>query len=288
MCLIIILLGGNLLASYLKPKELEIVFLDVGQGDSTFIQTPDGKNILIDSGSQEDMDIGENVLLPFLLKNGISSLDLVVMSHCHDDHINGLPTVVDQLDIKAFMEYPPEEPSDTYLELKEIINKKNIQVVTASGGQSYRIGNETWLHVLYPYENIGQAIYHDNENNLSLVLLLECGEASVLFTGDIEKEAEYYLAGRIKRQASVLKVPHHGSNTSNTDIFLDTVSPDVAVIQVGNNFFGHPSSQTLKRLEERKIEVYRNDLHGAVILNYMKGRREIQVMRPKKLRNFDK
>jgi len=278
MCLAAVLLAGNLLAGYLEPKELEIVFLDVGQGDCAFIQTPDGKNILIDGGSQEGEDIGEKVLLPFLLKNGISSLDLVVMSHVHEDHISGLPNVLDQLRVKAFMEYPPTELNAAYLELKDIIKKKNIKVIAASGGKSYRIGNETWIHVLYPDEDAAPMLYQGNENNLSLVLLLECGDASVLFTGDIEKEAENYLAGRMKKQASVLKVPHHGSSTSSTEAFLDAVSPDMAVIQAGNNLFGHPAPQTLERLDARNISIYRNDLHGAVIMNYKDEGWSIHVM----------
>ncbi|NLB42706.1 MAG: MBL fold metallo-hydrolase, partial [Clostridiales bacterium] len=109
-----------------------------------------------------------------------------------------------------------------------------------------------------------------NENNLSLVILLECGDASVLFTGDIEKGVEYYLSGRMDKQATILKVPHHGSNTSSMDAFLEAVSPERAVIQTGTNMFGHPNPQTLERLTEHEIAVYRNDLHGAVMLNYGK------------------
>ncbi len=268
MGLIVVLLAGKLVFSLTAPKELKVVFLDVGQGDCCFIQTPDGKNILVDGGSQTEKNIGENILLPFLLKNGYSSLDLVVMSHGHDDHISGLPYVIKQIRTQAFMEYPPLETSSIYLELKEIISEKDIQVISASRGQSYRIGSETWIHVLYPDNNSISSLYQDNENNLSLVFLLECGDATVLYTGDIEKGVEYFLSGRIEKQATILKVAHHGSSSSSTEAFLDAVSPEVAVIQVGNNYFGHPASQILERLESRDIAVYRNDLNGAVILTY--------------------
>lgn len=278
MGLIIVLLAGNLLMDLTAPKELKVVFLDVGQGDCCFIQTPDGKNILIDGGGQEGVDIGEDVLLPFLLKNGISSLDLAVMSHNHDDHISGLVPVIGQLHTAAFMEYPPRETNPVYQELKEVINKKRIRTISAERGQSYPIGEKTWLHVLYPDQKSASALYQENENNLSLVLLLECGDASVLFTGDIEQGVEYYLSGRMDRQASILKVPHHGSNTSSTEVFLDTVCPEAAVIQSGSNFFGHPTPQTLQRLQDRNIVVYRNDLQGAVMMQYRNGRWEIQTM----------
>jgi competence protein ComEC len=276
--LIVVLLAGNLLMSLTVPKELKLVFLDVGQGDCCFIQTPDGKRILIDGGGQAGADIGEDVLLPFLLKNGVSSLDWVIMSHSHDDHISGLLPVLDQLKTAAFMEYPPREYNPAYLDLKKLVHEKGIPVIPAERGQSYRLGEQTRLHVLYPDSKSASGLYQENENNLSLVLLLECGDASVLFTGDIEKGVEYYLSGRMDKQADILKVPHHGSNTSSTDVFLDAVRPDAAVIQSGSNLFGHPTPQTLQRLKEKDIAVYRNDLQGAVMMRHRKGRWEIETM----------
>lgn len=281
------LVCGGLVVTYLliqlfigliAPKELKLVFIDVGQGDSCFIQTPDRRNILIDGGGREGVDTGEDILLPFLLKNGITSLDLVIMSHGHDDHITGLNTVLSELKTEAFMEFPPKAETPTYKELKSIVARKKIPVITAARGESYTVGNETWLHILYPDLNVAEAFYEGNENNLSLVILLECGDASVLFTGDIERSIEYYLTGRMDKQASILKVPHHGSNTSSTDAFLEKASPQAAVIQTGTNMFGHPTPQTLERLASNEITVYRNDLHGAVILNYGKDGWVINTM----------
>ncbi|NLB41807.1 MAG: DNA internalization-related competence protein ComEC/Rec2, partial [Clostridiales bacterium] len=182
--LLIVYLASQLLIGLVTPKELKLVFIDVGQGDSCLIQTPDRRNILIDGGGRDGVDIGEDVLMPFLLKNGISSLDLVIMSHSHDDHITGLNTVVGELKTKAFMEYPPKTETSIYQELKSTVNRKEIPVITAVRGESYAVGNETWLHILYPDQNAADSLYEGNENNLSLVILLECGDASVLFTGD--------------------------------------------------------------------------------------------------------
>ncbi|MDD2504093.1 MAG: DNA internalization-related competence protein ComEC/Rec2 [Clostridia bacterium] len=276
--LIIVYLTGQLLMGLSTPKELKLVFLDVGQGDCCFIQTPDQKNILIDGGGQEGVDIDEDVLLPFLLKNGYPSLDLVIMSHGHDDHITGLNTVIAELRTKAFMEYPPKTETPIYQELKNTVNRKKVPVITAVRGESYPVGNETWLHILYPNTNAAETFYEGNDNNLSLVILLECGDASVLFTGDIEKGVEYYLTGRMNKQVSILKAAHHGSNTSSTDAFLEVVSPKYAVIQSGVNPFGHPNPNTLERLTSHDVAVYRNDLHGAVMLNYGKDGWVVKTM----------
>jgi competence protein ComEC len=277
MVLIIVFLSGRLILGLAAPRELKVVFLDVGQGDCCFIQTPDKKNILIDGGGQAGTNIGENVLLPFLLKNGISSLDLIIMSHNHEDHISGLIPVIKQLKAKAFMQYPPEADNPVYIELKNAVKGKGIPIVTAEAGQTFRIGENTVLHVLYPEPDAAQALYDNNENNLSLVLLLEYGNASILFTGDIEKGVEYYLAGRMEKDAYVLKVPHHGSNTSSTDVFLKAVSPRAAVIQCGINSFGHPAEQVLERLADHSITVYRNDLQGAVVMYYREGQTRWRV-----------
>ena len=277
--LLIVYLAGQVLINLATPRELKLVFLDVGQGDSCFIQTPDKRNILIDGGGQAGVDIGQDVVLPYLLKNGVSSLDLVIMSHNHEDHISGVLPVVDQLKTKAFMEYSPKEVNETYLALKNTIHRKEIPVISASAGESYLIGKETWLHVFYPDSTAAESLYQGNENNHSLVLLLESGDASVLFTGDIERGIEYYLTGRMDKQATILKVPHHGSSTSSTEAFLEVVSPEVAVIQSGaNNLFGHPTPKTLERLNNQGITVYRNDNQGAIMLSYRSNRWSVRTM----------
>jgi competence protein ComEC len=166
------------------------------------------------------------------------------------------------------MEYPPGEESPAYRVLKDTIHQKGVEVISASRGQSYHIGGEVWLHILYPDEKVVKALSKGNENNYSLVILLEYRDTSVLFAGDIEKGVEYYLSGRMGAQADILKVPHHGSNTSSTESFLDAVSPNKGIIQVGTNVFGHPSPQTLDRLVDRGVQVFRNDEQGAVLLRY--------------------
>lgn len=299
--IIAVFLAGQLLVHLTSPKELSIVFLDVGQGDCTYIQTPDGKHILIDGGGREGANVGKDIVIPFLLKNGIASLDLVVMSHSHEDHISGLIPVMEEIKVKTFMEYPPgyidslekteqsgktdlgqtnpsEEENPFYEELKAVVDNKDIDVITASRGQSYRVGNEVWLHILYPDEEVADALSQGNENNYSLVILLEYQDTSVIFTGDIEGGVEQYLSTRTQEQVDILKVPHHGSNTSSSDNFLEAISPKVGVIQVGNNMFGHPNPETLSRMDDHGIQVFRNDTQGAILCNYSDQRWDIRTM----------
>ena len=281
VCTVLIgtLVAGPFLVEVRKPKDLEVTFVDVGQGDCTLIRTPDGKTILMDGGGKEDRNVGEDTVLPFLLKNGVSSLDLVIMSHCHYDHIGGLLPVLEQLPVDAFMEYPPGQAEPAYLELKETVRRKGIDVLTAKRGQTWRIGREVKLHILYPEDRVVKSLAHGNENNYSLVILMEYQDTSVLFTGDMEDRVEYYLAGRIRQEnVDILKVPHHGSRTSSTESFLDAISPKAGVIQVGINLFGHPSPQTLDRLEQRGARVYRNDEQGAVMMHYRDKHWRIRTM----------
>lgn len=267
-----------LLVGILTPlldNALEIVFLDVGQGDCIYIKTPDEKHILIDGGGRNEgytgtFDVGEDIVVPFLLKNGVGHLDLVIMSHAHDDHIGGLVAVLENIPVRAFMEYPPGEETDNYIRLKELMSRKGIKNIHAYCGLSYRVGRDVRLEVVYPCIEGGQPqwLFDKGDNNRSLVILLRYGDATVLFTGDIEADVEKHLSKGWNLPIDILKVAHHGSNTSSTDEWLEAVRPQLAVIQVGRNAFGHPSPQVLQRLEDRGIKVLRNDRHGAVIARY--------------------
>jgi competence protein ComEC len=280
----IVLLLAGILAPALK-NDLEVVFLDVGQGDCIYIRTPDEKHILIDGGGKSSsytgsFDVGQDVVVPFLLKNGIGHLDLVVMSHAHDDHIGGLVPVLENITVKAFMEYPPGEENENYVRLKRLVSEKGIQSIYAHAGLSYRIGRYVWMDVIYP-EQYGAklgAFFDRGDNNRSLVLLLRYKDASILFTGDIEADVEEYLSSDWDFKVDILKVAHHGSNTSSTDVWLDAIKPKLAVIQVGKNSFGHPNSEVLQRLEGKDIKVLRNDCHGAVVASYIKGEWRIRWM----------
>lgn len=276
-----------LLSTGIKPafeRDFKIVFLDVGQGDCIYIRTPDRKHILVDGGGRPegwgDFDVGTEIVLPFLLKNGINELDLVVMSHCHDDHIGGLIPVVEDLKVNTFMEFPPRDPTEKYGTLKELISRKDIENIQAIGGESYRVGKEVFIDIIYPTldSSLLDSLYGENENNLSLVMAIRYQDASIMLTGDIEKQVESHLSKIWGQNISVLKVAHHGSKTSSTDKWLDLLKPRIAIIQSGKNSFGHPDPQVIDRLLERDTSVYRNDKNGAITCVYKGGKWHINTI----------
>ena len=262
----------------LRPKELKIVFLDVGQGDCTYIRTPDGLDILLDGGGREGSNIGQDVVIPFLLKNGVASLDLLIMSHCDYDHIGGLLPLVEELRVREFLEYPPGEENETYRKLKAIVLEKGIKTHRAKRGQSFKLGDKLRLEILYPDDGVVEGLAGGNENNYSLVKVLYYGDRSVMFTGDIEGPVEDYLVSQGIEEVDVLKVAHHGSNSSSSQAFLDLLSPEIGVIQVGNNSYGHPSIEVLERLDQLGTKIYRNDLNGAIILSLRGDKWQVDTM----------
>lgn len=271
-------------ATPLVDNQFKVIFVDVGQGDCIYIKTPDEKHILVDGGGRPqgvgDFDVGEEIVVPFLLKNGIKKLDLVVMSHGHDDHMGGLIPVIRDLKVDAFMEFPPGQPSERYQELRELIDKRSIKHINAIGGQTYRVGRYVFIDIIYPtpQPEVVDSLYDNNENNLSLVMRIRYKEASIMLTGDIEEGVESYLSSFWQERISILKVAHHGSNTSSTDKWLDVINPRIAVIQTGKNNFGHPHPQVIERLEERGSKVYRNDKNGAIICVYGRGKWRINTI----------
>lgn len=254
--------------SYISIQSgIEAVFLDVGQGDSCFVRTAAGRNILIDGGSSGDGksgDQGESVVIPFLLDKGVHKLDMVIATHGHDDHIGGLKSVLDAYNADYLLLPDNSDPAE-FEELKRISETKGIKLHLCSAGEKIELDKNTYLIVLWTAKDYKSGA--PSLNNGSLVLKLVYHDFDILFTGDIEKDAEIQLVEtRRNLAADFLKVPHHGSSTSSIQEFIDAVNPKAAVISVGRNNFGHPSMETVDRLEENGIKVYRTDENGAVRL----------------------
>ena len=272
--ILIFLTVFNLIFSNIS-KKLTIYFVDVGQGDCTLIKTMQNKTVLVDGGGSEfgNFDVGENILLPYLLDRRIKKIDYIIISHFDSDHVGGLFAVMENLDIKNIVISKQGENSENFKKFKDIVEKKKINVIIVKKGDYIKIDKYSYLEILFPTE---QLIQENVLNNNSIVFKFNTMGINMLFTGDIEEIAEKQLAqiyeGTSKLEADILKVAHHGSKTSSTEKFLELVSPKIALIGVGeDNNFGHPNSIVIDRLRKYTSMIYRTDKHGEIVLNYKHG-----------------
>ena len=254
--IIVIILLLSIGTSYIYKniqKDLYINFIDVGQGDSTLITTQFNKKILIDGGGSEfgsTFDVGEKTLLPYLLKKKIHKLDYVIISHFDSDHVGGILTILEELNVKQVLIPKHAEYSENYNKFLNIIKKRNIKVKIVGEGNTINIDKDTYLDILWPEE---KQITDNVLNNNSLIVRLCYKNFKMLFTGDIEEIAEQKLLQKYEKTekltADILKVAHHGSKSSSIAEFLEKVNPRIALIGVGkNNKFGHPNAGVLDRL----------------------------------------
>lgn len=253
-------------------KDLDIFFIDVGQGDSTLIKTPCNKVILIDGGgntSNSDFNVGEKTLLPYLLNRKIKKIDYIFVSHFDSDHVEGLLYIMDKLEIKNIVIGTQYENCENLQKFLKIVRKEKIKVIIVEEGSRINIEKNMHFDVLWP--NTADKIKENVMNNNSLVCKLYYKDFTMLFTGDIEKEAEDKLynkySGKNILESTVLKVAHHGSKTSSMEKILNEIKPKIALIGVGeNNDFGHPSEITIQNLNKIGCNIYRTDQCGEIII----------------------
>jgi competence protein ComEC len=243
---------------------LHLSFLDVGQGDAILIQTPNGQDILIDGGPDpQKINLELSEKLPFWDR----TIDLMVCTQPHADHVTGLVEVLQRYKVKQVLEPGVSYNSSIYQEWLRLIEEKQIKQDKAQVGQEIDLGSGIKMEVLNPPESLWDGTSDDVDNN-GVVLRLSWGQVSFLFTADIRDEVEFELIGqRANLKSTVLKVAHHGSETSTSPQFLAAVDPEVAVISVGeDNTFGHPSLEVVERLIDRLGEdnVYRTDEDGTI------------------------
>lgn len=235
---------------------LEVHYIDVGQGDAILIKQND-KSMLIDAG---DNAYGSRVV-NYLKSNNIKRLDYIVGTHPHADHIGGMDDVINTFDVGKIIMPQVTHTSKTFEDVIIAIKNKGLKITTPKVGDVYEIGDANFT-ILAPNNTS-----YSNLNNYSIIGKLVYGNNSFIFTGDAEQESEgETLANDQSLKSDVLKVGHHGSDTSTTQEFLNAVDPKYAVIQVGaGNKYGHPNESTLRKLQNKNIEVYRNDLNGNII-----------------------
>ena len=236
-------------------NNLVVRFVDVGQGDCEIVQFPDGRNIIIDGGTNETSSELVNTIKSY----GIKRFDYVVATHPHEDHIGGLDDVIKSFEIGNVYLPDTSSSSMSFKNLVESISQSGAKVNRAYAGVTMIDETDIRAEFLAPVSN-----YYEDENNYSSVLKLTYKGFSFLFTGDAETISEYdMIENGAYLKSDVLKVGHHGSTTSTSNQFLRAVNPAVAVISVGrDNSYGHPHREILERLSDLKL--YRTDLNGTV------------------------
>ncbi len=241
---------------------LHIYFLDVGQGDGIFIETKEGNQILIDGGPGRNVIQELGRVMPF----DDRSIDMLVLTHPHADHVGGLIEVLDRFEVSRILESKIPYSSAEHAEWNKA--KSKAVVTQAIAGQVINLGEDVTLTVLYPFESGATRTRVSNAHKYMLIMRLDYGENSILFTGDAENNIERSLVSvGANLNVDFLKVGHHGSRTSTSAVFLDAVTPDLAFIQAGeDNRYDHPHSETVQRLEDYGIKYYRTDKDGPIEL----------------------
>lgn len=237
--------------------KLKIHFIDVGQADSILIQCGN-ENMLIDAGNNDDGDM----LVEYIKSQDVNKLDYLIGTHPHEDHIGGLDRVIESFDIGNI--YMPKASSNTktYKDVLDVIKAKGLKITSPIPGSSFKLGDAA-VEIFAP----NSATYED-ANNYSIVMKLKYGSTSYLFTGDAENisEGETIEKG-FDISANLIKLGHHGSNSSTSEEFLDRVNPQYAIISVGTgNDYGHPTKNTMDKLKKRSIPVYRTDENGTIVV----------------------
>lgn len=241
-------------------NKLSVWFFDVGQGDASFIKTPDNHKILIDGGPDGTvMDKLSSVMWPW-----DNTIDIIIITHMDADHVNGLTKVFDKYKINTviYNNVTVKSPISKYIQQK-IVNEKS-KIINVESDYTYNIG-DVKINILWPKKHTpGESI--KDKNNNSIVFGLQYKNTDVLFTGDIEKETEKNILPYIK-DVDVLKVAHHGSKTSSTSDFLEKSKPEYSVISAGeNNRYNHPNYGVLERLKDIGSHIYRTDFDSDIMM----------------------
>jgi competence protein ComEC len=268
-------------APKIELGKLEVTAIDVGQGDSLLIVSPQGRTMLIDGGGSigpvhSEFDFGEDVVSPYLWWRGLEHLDVVVLTHAHGDHIGGLPRVLQNFrPTELWVGVNPETPALDHLYQAASANRVSVRNHTAG-----EVFDWSGVHVRVLSPPPDWQPKSQPKNDDSLVLLISYGGTSALLAGDLEKKMERFVATE-SPHADLLKIAHHGSATSTTPELLAAVQPHFAVISAGyRNSFGHPRPVVLERLQAARVRTYRTDMLGVVTFMLDGTKVEPRVMFP--------
>lgn len=252
----------------LDKNFIEVHFIDVGQGDCTLIKG-NKVNIVIDSGS----NIYKDKVICYLKKENIKKIDLLVATHPHEDHIGSMSYIIDNFKINTFYAPKVQENTTYFFSMIKSLKKKNLKVSPINPPKEIIFSKDLKCTLLAPNSS-----NYSSLNNYSIVMKVKFKNISFLFTGDAEGTSESEIISKnLDLKANILKLGHHGSNTSSTESFLKEVSPDIAIASCGkNNLFNHPSIKVIQRLKKENIHLLRTDIDGDIVI-YSNGESLIRV-----------
>ncbi len=237
---------------------LLVHFIDVGQGDSILLQTPNGTNILVDTGPKKSA----SQLLAYLKEINVTSIDLLVITHPDFDHIGGIPTLLEKIPVKKILDSGKAHTTLTFIQYKQYVWNNIVPVQYAKEKMKLQLDPDIKIKVL----NSGSE--EKETNNASIVLHLTYGDITYLLMGDTEEEEEKRLSRKYNLESTILKVAHHGSNSSSTTSFLKDVQPKIAVISAGkDNDFHHPHLPVINRLIENGADIYNTAESGTIVFS---------------------
>lgn len=250
------------------PNDLQVHYIDVGQADSILIRVPTEngtKNMLIDAGSPLGHSTKDKVITEYLSAQGIDTLHYMIITHPHFDHASAAAEVIEAFAVENLILPECEASQAFWIDMFEAMEAKDLSYIPSELGDTYQIGDASF-EILGPVD----ATQVKDTNDYSVVIRLDYGETSFLFTGDATVESEEAMLAAnpsSKFKCDVLKVGHHGSDTSTGSAFLSAADPSLAIIQCGEgNSYGHPKSEILERLEAAKVKILRTDLEGTIII----------------------
>jgi len=256
--ILISLIVFNLIAwSFVLKNDdhLKVVFFNVGQGDSIFIETSRGHQILIDGGPDNSvLNSLEKVMNPF-----DKNIDMVILTHADKDHLGGLISVLKTYNIDSFVWTGAQSDSEIFKELVDLIKNENVVNVDI---HDRILAADIELEIYNPSDSVEDI---KDLNDTSIVAKLVHGNSKFLLTGDLSSNFEDDLINDFDLKSNILKIGHHGSKYSTSDEFLKAVSPNCAVIQVGKNSYGHPAERVMSLLEKNNVKILRTDINGDIV-----------------------
>jgi len=241
---------------------LKVYFLDVGQGDAIFIQAPNGNQILIDGGPDNSVIQKLSEVMPFQDRD----IDMVILTHPHADHLSGLVEVLERYEVHHVLQAKELYDSREFEAWQHALAQEETIEIEALAGQEFDLGAGAKLTVLYPIHSVAGTTTKTPHDDV-VVTKLSYKDTDIVLTGDMETDVEEIITRYAVLDSEILKVGHHGSKTSTSQKFLDAVTLQAAIIQVGkNNRYGHPTQTVLQRLENNHIPYYRTDTNGDITL----------------------